>query len=158
MNESALTSGVARAEEDTSAALQLWIVLSRAQRAVAEQARRNIERYGLGITEFAVLEALYQHGPLTLGEVGEHVLLTSGSTTYVADKLEQRGLLTRRACLEDRRVCYAELTGEGAAMIAEIFPQHAAALRRALSGLTTEEKRIAVALLRRLESRARAER
>ena len=137
-------------DEDTAAALKLWVVLNRAHRAIAEHARREIERQGLRPTEFAVLEALYHKGPLTLGEVGNRVLLTSGSTTAVADKLEERRLLARRACSEDRRVCYAELTEDGRELVATIFPEHAGVLREAMSGLTTEEKKIVTALLKRL--------
>ena len=144
-------------DEDTAAALKLWVVLSRAQRAVGERARREIERQGLRPTEFGVLEALYHKGPLTLGQVGERVLVTSGSVTPVADKLEQRGLIQRRISSEDRRVCYAELTEAGRALVAGIFPDHAEVIRDAMGGLTLEEKRIATALLRRLGLHAAAE-
>ena len=139
-----------RQDADTAATLKLWVVLNRAHRAITEHARRDIERQGLRPTEFGVLEALYHRGPLMLGEVGERVLLTSGSTTAVVDKLEQRGLLARRTSSEDRRVCYAELTEDGRALVARIFPDHAEVLRGAMAGLTTDEKRIATALLRRL--------
>lgn len=139
-----------RQDEDTAASLKLWVVLNRAHRAITEHARRQIERQGLRPTEFGVLEALYHKGPLALGEVGERVLLTSGSTTAVVDKLEQRGLLFRRASSQDRRVCYAELTDEGRALVATIFPGHAEVLRGAMDGLTTQEKQIVTALLRRL--------
>jgi MarR family 2-MHQ and catechol resistance regulon transcriptional repressor len=141
---------VPRRDEDTAATLKLWVVLNRAHRAISEHARRQIERQGLRPTEFGVLEALYHKGPLALGEVGERVLLTSGSTTAVVDKLEQRGLLARRSSSEDRRVCYAELTDDGRTLVAGIFPDHAEVLRGAMAGLTTQEKQIATALLRRL--------
>ncbi len=137
-------------DEDTAAALKLWVVLSRAHRAVGDHARRQIERQGLRPTEFGVLEALYHKGPLTLGQVGERVLVTSGSVTPVADKLEKRGLIQRRISSEDRRVCYAELTEAGRELIGGIFPDHAEVIRGAMAGLTVEEKRIAAALLRRL--------
>lgn len=137
-------------DEDTAAALKLWVVLNRAHRAIGERARRQIERQGLRPTEFGVLEALYHKGPLTLGQVGESVLVTSGSVTPVTDKLEQRGLVARRVSSEDRRVCYAELTEAGRALMSGIFPDHAEEIRRATEGLTVEEKRIATALLRRL--------
>jgi MarR family 2-MHQ and catechol resistance regulon transcriptional repressor len=150
MNGDPRTESAARRDEDTASALKLWVVLSRAHRAISEHARRQIERQGLRPTEFGVLEALYHKGPLMLGEVGERVLLTSGSTTAVVDKLEQRGLLRRRTSSEDRRVCYAELTEDGRALVAGIFPAHAHVLRGVMGGLTTEEKQIATALLRRL--------
>lgn len=139
-----------RKDEDTAAALKLWVVLNRAQRAIGERARREIERQGLRPTEFAVLEALYHKGPLTLGQVGERVLVTSGSVTPVADKLVRRGLIERRISSEDRRVCYAELTEAGRELVGGIFPDHAEVIRGAMEGLTVEEKRIATALLRRL--------
>jgi MarR family 2-MHQ and catechol resistance regulon transcriptional repressor len=137
-------------DEDTAAALKLWVVLNRAQRAIGERTRREVERQGLRPTEFGVLEALYHKGPLTLGQVGERVLVTSGSMTPVADKLEQRGLIQRRTSSEDRRVCYAELTDAGRELIGGIFPDHAEVIRSAMGGLTVEEKQIAAALLRRL--------
>ncbi|HEX8360052.1 MAG TPA: MarR family transcriptional regulator [Longimicrobium sp.] len=143
-------------DEDTAAALKLWVVLNRVQRAVGERARREVERQGLRPTEFAVLEALYHKGPLTLGQVGERVLVTSGSVTPVADKLEKRGLIQRRISAEDRRVCYAELTAAGSELIGGIFPEHAEVIRGAMAGITTEEKRIATALLKRLGLHAAA--
>ncbi len=137
-------------DEDTAAALRLWVVMNRAYRAIGERARRQIEQQELRPTEFAVLEALYHKGPLTLGQIGESVLVTSGSVTPVADKLERRALIQRRISTEDRRVCYAELTDAGRELMATVFPEHAEMIRVAMAGLTVEEKRIATALLRRL--------
>lgn len=151
------TSAEAVSDPDTEATLRLWIVLNRAQRAVAEHSRRDVERHGLGPTEFAVLEVLHHRGPLPIGEVGERILITSGSTTYVVDKLQERGLVERRPCAHDRRVQYAGLTAAGHALMRRIFPEHAAALLRAMQGLTLEEKQIVAALLRRLGLRAREE-
>lgn len=136
--------------ERADAALKLLVVLSRAHRAVLEHTKRDQERHGLGATEFAVLEALYHKGPLLVGEVGSRILLTSGSTTYVIDKLEQRGLVRRRPCEADRRALYVELTPEGEALIARIFPEHAQAVERAMTGLSLEDQRTVTELLRRL--------
>ncbi|CAN5258045.1 MarR family transcriptional regulator [soil metagenome] len=150
-----MISHAADPQADTSTALKLWVVLARAHRAVADHARHDIERHGLGMTEFAVLEVLHHRGPLPLGEIGERILLTSGSTTYVADKLEERGLLSRRACDQDRRVVYAELTTAGREVIEGIFPAHAAAIRDAVAGLSPAEQRRATELLKRLGLAAR---
>lgn len=136
--------------EGADTALKLFVVLSRAYRAVSEHARRDQERHGLGATEFAVLEALYHKGPLLIGEVGARILLTSGSTTYVIDKLEERGLVTRRPCETDRRALYVDLTREGRALIRKIFPAHAKALESAMAGLSRAEQRNAIDLLKRL--------
>lgn len=142
-------------DDDTAAALRLWVILSRAQRAVGERVRRHVEANGLHLSEFAVLEVLYHRGPLTLGEVGERVLLTSGSMTHVADKLERRGLIVRRPSEHDRRAQRLELTAEGRARVAALFPEHAGVIREAMAGLSTEEKHTAATLLRRLGLHAR---
>lgn len=131
-------------------ALKLFVVLSRAHRALGEHARRDQERHSLGATEFAVLEALYHKGPLLVGEVSARILLTSGSTTYVVDKLEERGLVERRPCASDRRAMYVDLTREGKALIRKVFPAHARAITAAVAGLTLEEQQAAIALLKRL--------
>jgi len=142
---------------DRDLSLKLWIVLARAYRAVAARSRRDIERHGLLASEFAVLEAVYHKGELPVGDVAERVLLTSGSMTHVIDKLEERGLLARRRCPEDQRVIYLGMTSAGRALVASIFPAHAEAIRRATSGLSPEEKRIATVLLKRLGLAAAAE-
>ncbi len=150
MNDPAMLQQDAELGVETRTALKLWVVLSRAARAIAEQSRRDIERHGLGATEFGVLEVLHHRGPLPIGEVGSRILLTSGSTTYVIDKLQERGLLRRRQCEHDRRVQYAELTEAGSALVRELFPEHAARIEEVMRGLTSEEQRIATALLKRL--------
>jgi MarR family 2-MHQ and catechol resistance regulon transcriptional repressor len=73
----------------------------------------------------------------------------------VADKLEERGLLSRRACDQDRRVVYAELTTAGREVIERIFPAHAEAIRDAVAGLSPAEQRRATELLKRLGLAAR---
>ncbi|HET8655912.1 MAG TPA: MarR family transcriptional regulator [Longimicrobiaceae bacterium] len=150
MNDGTPSSAPPAYDAETAAALKLWTVLARAFHSVSEEARRSVERHGLGGSEFGVLELLYHKGRLSLGEVGERILLTSGSTTYVIDKLEARGLVRRAACPDDRRVCYVELTPEGEALIGTVFPAHARRVREITDGLSVEEKREAAELLKRL--------
>lgn len=141
---------------DTDVALKLWVVLNRASRAITDRIRGSIEQHELSLSEFAVLEVLYSKGHLLVGEVGSRVLLTSGSTTYVIDKLEERGLVVRRPCTEDRRALHVELTEKGRQLIDRIFPGHAEEVRQAMGGLTPEEKLITTALLKRLGRHAQA--
>jgi MarR family 2-MHQ and catechol resistance regulon transcriptional repressor len=131
-------------------ALKLFVVLSRAATAVARHSEADIARHGLSAGEFGILEALYHRGPLLLGEVQRKILVSSGGVTYLVDRLEKQGLVERQACPGDRRARYAALTAKGRRLIESIFPEHADALQAALGGLTLEEKRQAIVLLRRL--------
>ncbi|HEX6939235.1 MAG TPA: MarR family transcriptional regulator [Longimicrobiales bacterium] len=136
--------------DDGAAALKLWVVLARAFNAVQAHARADVARHGLTLAEFAVLEALYHKGSMLLGEVQRKILVSSGGITYLVDRLVERGLVERRPCASDRRAVYAALTPDGRALIDRIFPEHARALARAVSGLDGREKADAIRLLRQL--------
>jgi MarR family 2-MHQ and catechol resistance regulon transcriptional repressor len=131
-------------------ALKLWIVLSRAQAAVARHTEADVARHGLTIAEFAILEALYHRGPLLLGELQRKILVSSGGVTYLVDRLDAKGLVERQDCPEDRRARYAALTAAGEKLVRRIFPEHAQRVVTALSGLTKAEQAQATALLRTL--------
>jgi MarR family 2-MHQ and catechol resistance regulon transcriptional repressor len=132
------------------AALKLWVVLARSYNAVAARLSEDVARHELTPTEFAILEVLYHKGPLLLGEVQRKILVTSGGITYLVDRLVEKGLVKREQCAEDRRARYAVLTQAGTALIRKVFPQHAMAIERAVSGLSTTEQREAVQLLKKL--------
>lgn len=136
--------------EDVNQSLKLFIVLSRAYRAVNEHVNKRIQTYGLNPTEFAVLELLYHKGDQPLQQIGGKILLASGSITYVVDKLEAKGYLRRVACPNDRRVTFASITDKGREFIEEVFPGHGERIHELMSVLTTEEKETAILLLKKL--------
>src|SRR5438094_8688040 len=130
--------------------LKLWIVLARAFDAVERHSRASIARFGLGTTEFGVLEVLYHKGELPVCEVRRQILVESSSTTYVVDKLVKRGLVRRRPSAADRRVTLLSLTPAGRGVIRRIFPLHAQSMRQAVGALPSPEQRQAIDLLRTL--------
>lgn len=135
-------------QEDLS--LKLFIVWSRAHREVTDRIKEDISSHGLNPTEFAVLELLYHKGDQPIQHIGKKVLLSSGSITYVVDKLEKKNLLFRKPCPEDRRVTYAIITENGKNLMDEIFPKHHEAIEQIFSSLELEEKQTMVSLLKKL--------
>jgi len=131
-------------------ALNLWVVLARAFDAVEQHSRESIARFGLGATEFGVLEALYHKGEPAVCEVQRKILVESSSTTYVVDKLVRRQLVRRRPSGSDRRVILLQLTPRGRRLMKRIFPRHAAVMRRALGALSARQQAQASRLLRNL--------
>jgi len=143
------------AEGDRKATLHLIIALGRALQALERAVRPHLAQFGLGMTEFAVLEVLLHKGTLPLGEIRDRILVTGASTTYVVKKLEARGLVRRKECAEDERKALGELTPKGRKLIQDVFPAHVEQLRRLMGGLSTSEKDEACRLLRRLGQHAR---
>jgi MarR family 2-MHQ and catechol resistance regulon transcriptional repressor len=130
--------------------LHLWVVLARAFDAVERHSRASIARFGLGTTEFGVLEVLYHKGELAVCDVQRRILVESSSTTYVVNKLVKRGLVRRRHDDTDRRVVLLALTLAGRRLIRRIFPPHAKAMRHAVEAIPPREQTRAVRLLRAL--------
>ncbi|RIX51550.1 MarR family transcriptional regulator [Paenibacillus nanensis] len=140
-------------EKDNSGrneSLDLYIALSRASQWINAHADRDIRQHGLNRTEFGVLELLYHKGPQPLQQIGGKVLMSSGNITYVVDKLEKKGLVSRRTSKEDRRLIYAEVTDAGCKFIETVFPAHTTVIEQATAGLTLEEKQAASELLKKL--------
>jgi MarR family 2-MHQ and catechol resistance regulon transcriptional repressor len=133
-----------------STALKLWVVIARAHAAIASNTAADVERHGLTLAEFGILEALYHKGSMLLGELQRTILVSSGGVTYLVDRLVKRGFVERRDCPTDRRARYAALTDEGERFIAEIFPEHAERVRRTLDGLSSLEQREATRLMKQL--------
>ena len=134
-------------DQQRRTALRLWIILNRTVESIEKALEEQVSNHGLSLTEFAILEVLHHKGPQPIGEIGDKVLLTSGSMTYVIDKLQKRGLLTRRKCTEDRRVLYAELTEKGAEKMERVFPEHAELITELMAAIPVEEQnRVADAL------------
>jgi MarR family transcriptional regulator, 2-MHQ and catechol-resistance regulon repressor len=115
-----------------------------------DRAVKDMKQYGLSASEFTILEVLYHKGTIALQQIGEKVLITSGSITYNIDKLEKRELLKRVPSADDRRVIHAELTAEGRELFDNIFPKHASFVEQMMPSLSKEEKHKLTELLKKL--------
>ena len=104
--------------------LKLVIAMARTYDSLFSQMEKNFKEFGLNISEFGVLEMLYHKGDQPVQKVAEKVLVTSGTITYVINKLEKKDLVIRRKCNKDKRVYYVSLTEKGKEFIANIFPKH----------------------------------
>ena len=89
----------------------------------------------LSVVEYTVLDALSrQHGwHMRMQQLGRATALSPSATTRLVNRLEERGLLTRILCLDDRRGIYTELTHAGAKLLADARPVHDATLEAALA-------------------------
>jgi MarR family transcriptional regulator, 2-MHQ and catechol-resistance regulon repressor len=135
--------------------IHVFLVLWKAARAVEAYAEQSIADLEMCGSDFAVLEALLHKGPLAVNEIGKKVLLTSGSITVAVDRLEDRGLVERRAHGTDRRARIVHLTKEGRKMISRAYADHAADLERLVSAsLTTKERATLIQLLKQIGYKA----
>ncbi|MBT2570047.1 MarR family transcriptional regulator [Planococcus sp. ISL-110] len=119
--------------------LKALTVLVRATDALHELIKKDVAQYGLNPTEFSVLELLYHRGKQPIQLIGKKVLIASSSITYVVDKLETKQYVIRKACPEDRRVTFAELTDKGQQLMETVFPKHEQAINEVFQGMQRQE-------------------
>src|SRR5438876_10706293 len=128
-------------KKDPSTPVHAWLVLMKAMQAITRYALANLEKTGLGISDFAVLEALLHKGPLPVNVIGPKVNLTPGSISVAVDRLVATGLVSRVESSEDRRVRMVALTPRGKRVIRPVFRAHPATMEKLFAGLSTDELR-----------------
>ncbi|CRK81247.1 MarR family winged helix-turn-helix transcriptional regulator [Neobacillus massiliamazoniensis] len=130
-----------------------YLVLMQTSKAIQDRLRLELSKNNLSITDFSVLEVLYFKGKQTIQQIGNSILISSGSMTYVIDKLEQRGLLNRNACPDDRRVIHVTLTIDGNDLMEKIMPEHQELVDYMLGSLNNDEADSLVNLLNKVRKR-----
>ncbi len=136
------------ATENTSG-VHVWLILMKAHQTFLKQAQRSIQGTGLCFSDFTALEILLHKGPIPIITIGEKLQLTSGSLTAAIDRLEKRGLLERSFDPTDRRVRIITLTSAGERLIKDLFKQHSLDMENAMSGLSQNERKQLIQLLKK---------
>ncbi|MGP0030631.1 MAG: MarR family transcriptional regulator [Acidimicrobiales bacterium] len=63
----------------------------------------------LSRTDLRCLDLIGRLGPMTAGHLAEESGLTTGAVTFILDRLEEAGMVTRRRDTEDRRRVWVEV-------------------------------------------------
>jgi DNA-binding MarR family transcriptional regulator len=89
----------------------------------------------LSVVEYTVLDALSRQDGwhMRMQQLARAAALSSSATTRLVNRLEDRGLLTRILCQDDRRGIYTELTEQGWALLNQTRPTHDEVLATALA-------------------------
>lgn len=130
-----------------------FLLLMQTSKAIHERIKEEMTKNKLSITEFSVLEVLYQKGRQTIQQIGNCILISSGSMTYVIDKLEQRGLLGRTSCPDDRRVIHVTLTYDGNKLMNEIMPKYYELVDDMFDSLNSDEAETLIQLLKKVRNK-----
>lgn len=121
---------------------------------ITKHARQDVEQRladqetGIGPMQFGMLRLL-RHGPQTISELSQIMLLSPATLVPAVDALEQAGLVERTKDPRDRRRTPLMLTTSGAALLAQVPPVTTQdALTQALVTLDEEQRQQLLTLLR----------
>ncbi|MBA1202760.1 MarR family transcriptional regulator [Pseudomonas capeferrum] len=107
----------------------------------------HLEAYGVTAAQFKVLIIVTLYQVDTPAELCRSLGLDSGSMTRMLDRLEQKGLLRRQRCPQDRRQVRLALTEDGQSLADRLPQVGAAAMNELVGALRPEELQTLEALL-----------
>ncbi|QYM75087.1 MarR family winged helix-turn-helix transcriptional regulator [Leucobacter luti] len=89
----------------------------------------------LSVVEYTVLDALSRQDGwhMRMQQLARATALSASATTRLVTRLEDRGLLTRILCADDRRGIYTELTPTGLELYRRAHPIHDETLEQTLA-------------------------
>ncbi|WP_116046521.1 MarR family winged helix-turn-helix transcriptional regulator [Amycolatopsis palatopharyngis] len=117
-----------------------WRTLAALHGLIETTLEQALRGHKLSVVEFTVLDALSRQDGwhMRMQQLARAAALSGSATSRLVNRLEDRDLLTRVLCKDDRRGIYTELTERGWALLREARPTHDVALEGALA----EAKRI----------------
>jgi MarR family 2-MHQ and catechol resistance regulon transcriptional repressor len=122
--------------------LKTITVLFRAYNSLEKLIRDDVFQYGLNVSEFGVLEALYHKEKLSVKGVIDKVLVPNSSMSYVIENLVTKGYILKIQSNIDKRSFMLELTDKGRLLMNKIFPIHKQNMRAILNVLEDNEEQI----------------
>lgn len=104
---------------------QLCFPLYCAAKEVVRRYRPLLEPLGLTYTQYITMMVMWEHKILTVGRIGELLMLDSGTLTPMLKKMEAAGLVKRERSRQDEREMIVTITpkGEELRAKAEAIPQ-----------------------------------
>ncbi|MGO4003047.1 MarR family winged helix-turn-helix transcriptional regulator [Pseudomonas fluorescens] len=110
----------------------------------------HMEPHGITAAQFKVMIIIAQFGIDTPAELCRHLSLDSGSMTRMLDRLEQKDLLLRKRCADDRRLVRLALTEEGQALADKLPEIGVNAMNQLAGALDSEELQTLEAILKKI--------
>jgi len=136
--------------------LSVGHLMGRARTSLLSRLDAELERFGLTGMQFAVLKHLAEGAARTAAELCRFMHHDTGAMTRILDRLEQKGLVRRERCREDRRVVFLRLAPNGRAQLPRLMAVGTRVLEAHLAGFSPEETEALKSYLGRMIANGRA--
>jgi DNA-binding MarR family transcriptional regulator len=114
-------------------------LVARARSAMLTGLDGELEQFGLTGAQFAVLKNVADGIASTAADLCRTMHYDTGSMTRMLDRLEEKSVLRRERCTEDRRVVYLRITETGNELLPQLRTAAIHVLSRHLAGFSPEE-------------------
>ena len=130
--------------------LKTLTILFRTRDTLKEIIKEDVKGYGLNVTEFGTMEALYHKGPLSISQILKKVLIANSSMSYVLETLETKEYVQRKKNPKDKRSFVIELTEKGKTTFECMYDHHKKTIRARLDALSEDEEKTLQSLLKKI--------
>ena len=130
--------------------LNVFINLIKIDSMLVKYLNKSLSVYNLNMTDFSVLDLIFQKGEHTIQKIAEKIMITSGSTTYVINKLEKMEMISRRKDSNDSPINYISLTTYGKEVLISLLPIQLEKIKEVFSELTENELVILNSILKKI--------
>jgi DNA-binding MarR family transcriptional regulator len=115
-------------------------LVGRARSALLTGLDAELEQFGLTGAQFAVLKYVADGIADTAADLCRTLHYDTGSMTRMLDRLEEKAVLRRERCTQDRRVVYLLVTDTGNELLPRLREGALRVLERHLRGFSPEER------------------
>ncbi len=126
--------------QENEAALHAFRVFMRASTTINRHEGRVIKQHQLTLSQFAVMEVLYNKGNMRIQDLIEKLQATSGNITVIIRNMIRDGYIFKTCHPSDKRAFLIGLTPLGRETIERVLPEHYANIGQIFSVLTEEEQ------------------
>ncbi|MEI8199393.1 MAG: MarR family transcriptional regulator [Eubacteriales bacterium] len=127
--------------------------LHKTSHIVLDTITKNLFELGFTFSEFLILLHLEKTEKEAVQKLGDIALITSGTITFVINKLIKKGLVKKLQNPDDKRIFWISITDLGRKKFEDLFKSHMEYLETVLSSLSTQEKSEFIEKIRWLNSR-----
>jgi DNA-binding MarR family transcriptional regulator len=123
------------ADDAVEVRAQGWRTLAALHGLIESSLERELTgAHDLSVVEFTVLDALSRQDGwhMRMSQLARAAALSNSATTRLVNRLEDRKLIKRILCADDRRGIYTELTAAGVKLLDAARPTHDRVLEQAI--------------------------
>jgi DNA-binding MarR family transcriptional regulator len=128
------------ADDAVEVRAQGWRTLAALHGRLEEALEKTLQaEFDLSVVEYTVLDILARQDGwhMRMQQLARAAALSHSATTRLVTRLENRGLLSRFLCPDDRRGIYSTLTEQGRQLLEQARPAHDGTLKDALEDART---------------------
>jgi DNA-binding MarR family transcriptional regulator len=131
--------------------VRIWLHLNRIRHTVTRRLTAHLERYDLTLAQFGVLAQLQAVPNISQQVLADWLFVTKGNIVGLLNRLEDRGLVKRQPDPQDGRTHIVCLTEQGAALAAQVVPEHEELVAECMGMIAPEDQRALHHLLHMLD-------